>query len=526
MSRYLPSWLSSKNQNSSSTVAGAASNPSQGLVRTPHAPYHYSDQDSTDSKRCFEGWYLKLTLPDHRSVAFIHCVEDPAGNSPFSKVTSQVVWGPGGSAVSPSEARNAENGGKLANLGQLRADPNFPKEGFMMQHGRNVSNFWGSTEAMEFGATYTNQPGHTPAKSLLENEQAFFKNVHTGFQASEKLHCGALEASAPDGDMTNRILDETETILISNTASQVKWCYKMDPIHGWGAPVVINPQAAAAGDTSAQHDVRPPEKNGNKATTGWLALSPAFDPQWQICTAHAAASGWIEIDGHRIEFSNAPAYVEKNWGGGFPRQWFWLQCNAFPGAHPDLTVTAVGAHRRSIQTPGAPYVDVGIIGVHFQDEFIECLPWNAKMEWEVQPWGSWRMSGSSAKFDVEIDATTADKEEKGGTWLYGPHETAGFIPYCRDAFSGRLRMKIWRRKGNGAVSKAVAAAASVLTGDESKEERELVLDVESYDAAVECGGGPWDGVWKSECAVPKLISDTVLGPVAQLKSWAQDQLSS
>jgi hypothetical protein len=35
-------------------------------------------------------------------------------------------------------------------------------------------------------------------------------------------------------------------------------------------------------------------------------------------------SGWIEWDGERYEFENAPSYSEKNWGGGFPRKWYWV----------------------------------------------------------------------------------------------------------------------------------------------------------------------------------------------------------
>lgn len=34
--------------------------------------------------------------------------------------------------------------------------------------------------------------------------------------------------------------------------------------------------------------------------------------------------GWIEWDGERFEFEDAPSYSEKNWGGGFPRKWFWV----------------------------------------------------------------------------------------------------------------------------------------------------------------------------------------------------------
>lgn len=35
-------------------------------------------------------------------------------------------------------------------------------------------------------------------------------------------------------------------------------------------------------------------------------------------------AGWIDWDGERFEFENAPSYSEKNWGGGFPRKWFWV----------------------------------------------------------------------------------------------------------------------------------------------------------------------------------------------------------
>lgn len=39
--------------------------------------------------------------------------------------------------------------------------------------------------------------------------------------------------------------------------------------------------------------------------------------------------GWIEWDGERFEFENAPSYSEKNWGGGFPRKWYWVCFSIF-----------------------------------------------------------------------------------------------------------------------------------------------------------------------------------------------------
>lgn len=35
-------------------------------------------------------------------------------------------------------------------------------------------------------------------------------------------------------------------------------------------------------------------------------------------------AGWIEWGDERFEFKDAPSYSEKNWGGAFPRKWFWV----------------------------------------------------------------------------------------------------------------------------------------------------------------------------------------------------------
>jgi hypothetical protein len=33
--------------------------------------------------------------------------------------------------------------------------------------------------------------------------------------------------------------------------------------------------------------------------------------------------------------------------------------------------------------------DVGLIGVSWEGRFIELVPWNAELEWDVDPWGRW-----------------------------------------------------------------------------------------------------------------------------------------
>lgn len=64
--------------------------------------------------------------------------------------------------------------------------------------------------------------------------------------------------------------------------------------------------------------------------------------------AHGLATGWIEWGEERYEFDAAPVYAEKNWGGGFPTKWCWVQCNSFAG-EPGTSVTAIGRHLSSLE---------------------------------------------------------------------------------------------------------------------------------------------------------------------------------
>jgi tocopherol cyclase len=62
----------------------------------------------------------------------------------------------------------------------------------------------------------------------------------------------------------------------------------------------------------------------------------------QVLMAHGRATGWIEWGGERFDFEDAPSYAEKNWGGGFPDKWFWVQCESFEGGGMSgLTVAGV-----------------------------------------------------------------------------------------------------------------------------------------------------------------------------------------
>ena len=64
----------------------------------------------------------------------------------------------------------------------------------------------------------------------------------------------------------------------------------------------------------------------------------------QVLMAHGLSTGWIECDGKRYDFHDAPSYSEKNWGGSFPSKWWWVVCNTFD--NPDVALTTVGKQKQ------------------------------------------------------------------------------------------------------------------------------------------------------------------------------------
>lgn len=213
-----------------------------------------------------------------------------------------------------------------------------------------------------------------------------------------------------------------------------RWEYQVQPLYGWG-----NPRLA------------------QQATAGWLSYLPVYDPGWQILMAHGLATGWIEWQGKKYEFIDAPAYSEKNWGTSFPKKWFWINCNSFTDQY-NLALTAVGGVRQVLWWEEL----VGMIGIHYQGQFIEFMPENSQISWQVQPWGEWRMTAIKKDIMVTLIGTT----DLPGTYVRTP-TAQGLVFNCRDTTKGNLSLE-FRYQGK------------------------IVLSANSYLAGLEIGGSPWD----------------------------------
>ncbi|MEW5297492.1 MAG: hypothetical protein WDW36_000698 [Sanguina aurantia] len=429
------------------------------LVQTPHRGYHFDGS----SRRFFEGWYYKVTIPENgQSFALIYSVEDPG--LPGSKA--------GGVGV------------------QVMG----PDDGYICQHTRSVSGFWADQNSLTLGATLqsrrsspTGQRGG-PSNSMLSKEE-FNRRVETGFQASSTFQQGSIvadESSAP-GDA------------LSTTAS-ASWEVAIKPIYGWGGGDSSRGGGSSNGGSRA---IGSSSENAGglgglfanatsqKATAGWVSLLAVFEPHWQVLMSHGLASGHLQWGDTRYEFRDAPSYGEKNWGGGFPSKWHWVQCNTFVG-QPNLSVTAVGARRQLLLGLQGSEEDVGMIGIHLDGQFIELVPWTGEVSWDVDPWGRWLITASGPGYEARLEA---ECDAGAGQVLRAPTSTDGLAAFCKDTFFGRCRLQLWKRDGSGRRSDTP------------------IVDAYSTTAALEVGGGPWWSAWRTKAEMKEPMRSLVQLPL-------------
>ncbi|MGL5870767.1 MAG: tocopherol cyclase family protein [Xenococcaceae cyanobacterium] len=279
----------------------------------------------------------------------------------------------------------------------------------------DVNKFWASKNYLELG--HWGQTNLQSQPQLLEGDR-FKQQITEGYQATATLNQGFIRDPGSN--------------------NYCRWLYRIEPVYGWGD-----------------------RKQPQQATAGWLSYLPIFEPGWQVLQAHSLATGWIEWRDRVYEFTNAPAYSEKNWGRSFPQKWFWINCNSFEN-EPDLAITAVGGRRQVLWWMESP----GLIGLHHRGKFYEFVPWNAKISWQVQPWGEWKMLARNQKYEIELMGVT----QHSGSYVRVPTEE-GLAFRCRDTMKGELTLQLREDSGKN------------------------ILKAHSSLAGLEVGGAPWHEAW-------------------------------
>ncbi|MBW4602873.1 MAG: tocopherol cyclase family protein [Calothrix sp. FI2-JRJ7] len=294
-----------------------------------------------------------------------------------------------------------------------------PNDEYLWRTFPDVNKFWASRDVLALGhwgkSNLSTQPLY-----LVPRE--FEHHIQSGYQATATLNQGIIQDPA--------------------TGNYSRWQYEIEPIYGWGS--TGKPQ---------------------QSTAGFLSSLQIFEPGWQILMAHGLATGWIDWNGQRYEFTNAPAYGEKNWGGAFPKRWFWVNCNCFDN-EPDLALTAGGGRRGVLWWMES----VAMVGIHYKGKFYEFVPWNSKVTWDISPWGRWVIRARNSEYEVELIGTT----DLPGTRLRAPTDN-GLVFCCSDTMQGMLSLEL--RELGSSEGKIILKATSNLCG-------------------LEVGGSPWNNAWQ------------------------------
>ena len=364
----------------------------------PHAGCHFRPthpaklKGPRKSKRFFEGWYNRITLPQQNnntiSFAFIFSIEDPFEGSKLSLCCHQIMG---------------------------------PNDEYLVQADPDHSKFWAYQGQQALGCVFEGQES-TSTEQVYINPEVFDVNVKSGFQMLPNRLQGKLVGH--DGSLGG-------------------------VLPGQGVPgsctydiTIATPLIAGWGDS----------EQGQKSTAGWLASYAVFEPHWQVTMADARATGSVTWKNETYSFENVPFYAEKNWGGAFPIKWYWCQCNSFDGfidKENSLSVTAGGGTRK---IPLGQTESLGMVSVHHKGVFYEATPWLGDMEWHISPWGYWNMTGrctgAARPFEVILEAVC----EAPGVKLRAPTEKEGMAYFCRDSFLAHVTLSLWELEWDANVN--------------------------------------------------------------------------
>lgn len=134
-----------------------------------------------------------------------------------------------------------------------------------------------------------------------------------------------------------------------------------------------------------------------------------------------------------------------------------------------------------------------------------------------------QVSASAGRYIIEIECHSSSSP----TWMLGPHKDLGFVPYCRDSFEGKMRIRIWRQNGllsviwntirslfTGPTLDSTSATHDTEThGTQTKNRGKLIVDATSDAPALECGGGQWDDTWSVDSSPSKLLISMIARPI-------------
>ena len=189
-------------------------------------------------------------------------------------------------------------------------------------------------------------------------------------------------------------------------------------------------------------------------------LVPGLGQYWHPYLLGARVDGDLRLGAARWSFGDARGYAEKNWGGGFPRRWWWGQASGV-GGDDHACVAFAGGDVRLGRLKLAPTALVARVG----DEVLRFGAPFARVHSDLAD-GAWRFRARSRRHTIEVEA-----DANGSV----PHRLPVPVPAERrlvdgpaQHFTGHLRLSL--RSGRRLTFAGESRLAALERGDLSQVE--------------------------------------------------------
>lgn len=164
--------------------------------------------------------------------------------------------------------------------------------------------------------------------------------------------------------------------------------------------------------------------------TGPAGALPGLRQYWTPHVLRARAEGVVA----GWDLTGATAYAERNWGNGFPRQWWWGEAHDFGG--DPVTVAFAGG-------PALGPLQATAVVAHLPGRLVRLgEPVLAAVHADVAP-GRWVLRGRSLRHRVELEAA-ADPAAAHRLDVPVPAERR-VLPWSHQHLGGRMHVRISRR---------------------------------------------------------------------------------
>ncbi|HLO84984.1 MAG TPA: tocopherol cyclase family protein [Nostocaceae cyanobacterium] len=246
------------------------------VKQTPHSGYHWNGS----SRRFFEGWYFRVTLPEiGQTFAFMYSIEDPIGGKPYTGGAAQILG---------------------------------PHDEYLWRTFPDFKTFWASREVLALG--HWGKTNLQTPRYLAPSE--FNHHIQEGYQATATLNQGIIRDPGSN--------------------NYCRWQYEIKPIYGWGNQNSI--QQSTAGWLSFLQIFEPGWQilMAHGLASGWIDWHGKI---YEFINAPAyAEKNWGGAFPQKWFWLNCNAFVDEpdlalTAGGGRRGVLWWMEEVAMIGIH-------------------------------------------------------------------------------------------------------------------------------------------------------------------------------------------------